>query len=483
MYKLLLIIRYFQRKLIALFALLAVSLCTAMVIIVISVMGGFLDHMIHTAQKLGGDVVIMRDLGGFPHYGPLLETLRELPEVDGATALIRGYGLMKLHGTIRGADIIGIDPAEFDTVTDYREALHWDNDAFCNYFDRRMAATAPRGDPRLKTTRDWFDDNDIIDHSMAFSIPVGRSELPGIVPGIAASPINERDAEGQYKLQHWSTGRTATLTVLPLTAEGGTLNPAVEQFTVVNEFKSGFMELDANVVYIPFNVLQIMLGMDAYTEWDDDDQPIGTVPARATEIMVSGADGIPLARLKSVVDAHVARFVNARQLPPLYVRTWLVNRFGTLIQAVQKEKLMMAFLFGVISLVAVVMIAVIFYMIVMDKTRDIGVLRAIGASRGGIMTIFLGYALAIGVAGTSIGLALAAAIVLHLNEIQDLLARLFNFRMWDPRIYYFDRIPGRLDVHEIVAITLCAVVASVLGALVPAWLASRTDPVTSLRYE
>ena len=77
----LLIGRYFQRKLIAMFALLAVMLCTAMVIIVISVMGGFLDHMMHTAQKLGGDVVVLRDLHGFPHHKAVVEALVELDEM------------------------------------------------------------------------------------------------------------------------------------------------------------------------------------------------------------------------------------------------------------------------------------------------------------------------------------------------------------------------------------------------------------------
>ena len=479
----LLIGRYFQRKLIAMFALLAVMLCTAMVIIVISVMGGFLDHMMHTAQKLGGDVVVLRDLHGFPHHKSVVEALVELDEVAAAAPLVRGYGLLKQHGMTRGVNIVGIEPASFDTVTEYRAALHWDSQDFVDYIDRRIVADAPRGDARWETARAWFAAHDVLDQTMAFRLPTRSNQFPGIVPGIVINPYNNRDEDGQYAMTRYSTGSVATLTVLPITSEGGTLNPAVEQFTIVNEFKSGFMEMDANVVYIPFGVLQTMLGMESFVAYDDNDEPVGTEPARATEILVRGAEEVPLADLRDVVHRCVDRITRDREMKPLFVRTWLEDRFGTLIQAVQKEKMMMAFLFGVISLVAVVMIAVIFYMIVMDKTRDIGVLRAIGASRLGIMAIFLGYALAIGIAGASAGLALAAAVVLHLNEIQDLLARTFDFKMWDPKIYYFDRIPGRLDAWEVLVIMLCAVIASVLGALIPAWLAGRTDPVTSLRYE
>ena len=82
-----------------------------------------------------------------------------------------------------------------------------------------------------------------------------------------------------------------------------------------------------------------------------------------------------------------------------------------------------------------------------------------------------------------LGLALAASIVLNLNEIQDLLYQWFGFKMWNPQIYYFDRIPSELDHTEVTVIVVCAILSSVIGAIVPAIRAAIQDPVESLRYE
>jgi lipoprotein-releasing system permease protein len=486
-YKLALILRYFQRKLIAIFALLAVTLCTAMVIIVISVMGGFLDLMTSTAKNLSGDVIIQSDLTGFPHYDEMLDGLRRLPEVTGAAAIVRGFGLIKLHGSVRGVHISGIAPGEFNTVTNYRKTLNWTSGKYLKHLEELAARFGDGFEAGIEEQRRWFKQNDLVESSMRFENPRGEPGRPGLIPGIAVSRYNRRDDEGAYSLWEMSTGGTAVLTVIPITTTG-TLNiePAVDRFVVVNEFKSGFLELDANFVYVPFDVLQRMLGMDERQEADEETGLAtgGIFPARTTEIMIRGSDSFNLEQIEGAVRRYVEGFVRDKDMEQMIdVKNWLEDRWGTILAAVQKEKMMMAFLFGVISLVSVVMVAVIFYMIVMEKTRDIGVLRAIGASRSGITVIFLGYALTVGLVGAALGLGLAYLVVQNLNEIQDLLAATVGFKMWDPKIYYFEKIPARVDLTEASIITACAVVASVMGAAIPALLAGRTDPVKSLRYE
>ena len=110
----------------------------------------------------------------------------------------------------------------------------------------------------------------------------------------------------------------------------------------------------------------------------------------------------------------------------------------------------------IISVVAVVMVATTFYTTVLEKTQDIGILRALGASRAGIAGTFVGYGLAIGVLGGLLGFVAAWLIVTYLNEIQEFLAATVGWRMWDPRVYAFDRIPARIDASEAGAITLGA---------------------------
>jgi lipoprotein-releasing system permease protein len=257
-------------------------------------------------------------------------------------------------------------------------------------------------------------------------------------------------------------------------------------------------------------------------------------------------DALRLA-VRAEVDAY---FDGLEAREPVIVMTW-EEVHGQLIGAVQNEKGLITFLFAIISVVAVVMVATTFYMTVLEKTRDIGTLRAMGASRLGIALLFLGYGLAIGLVGAGAGVGLATAVVLGLNEIQHFLATslgvtgllvvatlggaaagatagtligfvrramrrwvvvlaivgglalllpaaawllldgdaapwlnaTFSFQMWDPRTYFFDTIPARLNWTEVTWIGLGAVVSSVLGAVVPALVASAQDPVEALRYE
>ncbi len=226
-----------------------------------------------------------------------------------------------------------------------------------------------------------------------------------------------------------------------------------------------------------------MLGMEAYAGKDIDGKLTDKmVPGRVSEVAVRGKPGVELGNLKTEVREFVDHFSTDRQIPPLSVETWM-EVHATMLDAVEKEKGLLTILFAFISVVAVAMIAVIFYMIVLEKTRDIGVLRAIGASRTGIMSIFLGYGLAIGTLGAGLGLALAASVVWNLNEIQDLLFKLFGFKMWDPRIYYFDKIPSKLNPHEVTIILIAAALSGILGSMLPAYLAGRLNPVEALRYE
>jgi lipoprotein-releasing system permease protein len=198
---------------------------------------------------------------------------------------------------------------------------------------------------------------------------------------------------------------------------------------------------------------------------------------------VQPAAGVSAEQLRAAVDAEAAAFAEGVGLTyPLYVQTW-EQVHGRLLGAVQNEKVMVTFLFSIISIVAVVMVATTFYMIVLEKTRDIGVLRSIGASRLGIMRLFVGYGLVVGVIGSLVGAGAAWALVTHLNEVQAFITQYTGWQMWDPQTYLFDRIPDRVDPAEAGLIVVGAIVSSVVGALVPAWLAGRLDPVEALRHE
>jgi lipoprotein-releasing system permease protein len=164
------------------------------------------------------------------------------------------------------------------------------------------------------------------------------------------------------------------------------------------------------------------------------------------------------------------------------VETWEeVN--ATWIGAVEKEKGLVTFLFALISIVAIFLIFCIFYMIVVEKTRDIGIIKSVRATSQGVAGIFLGYGAAIGVVGSLLGLLLGYLIVHNINEIHTWMGKVIGVQIWNPEVYAFDTIPNTMNPNEVIVILFVAVVASVLGALVPAIRAARMNPVEALRWE
>ncbi|MEM9251539.1 MAG: FtsX-like permease family protein [Planctomycetota bacterium] len=432
MYVLLLISKYLRRKLAPLFACLAVVLCTAMVIIVMSVMMGFLAKLQSSAQRLSGDVIVQAgSITGFEGYEDLIERLEALPEVAVATPVIDVPGLVKI-GTrsIPIAQVVGVEPTGYDAVVGYAGTMYWQDHHRVALHDRIYGDPSMQSEAELALRAEW--------EQLGFErlgaelrVPPGWQQrideaLPvsgAIVPGLEVSPYNWRDDQGEYDFDRTlaNDGSRVILTVLPLTRSGGLLEPETRAFATVNEFKSGLYEVDANRVYVPLDVLQGMLGMDEGIAIGEDGLPTGeTIPGRVTEVLAKSADGVPL---EAVADA-ARRVVNEWELDhetSVFTITWQ-DRHGRLLSAVANEVRLVVFLFGVTSLVAVFMVLITFWMIVRAQTRDIGTLRAIGASRIGILSLFVGYGLAVGVLGAALGTAVGTWIVVSLNEVQFFLA-------------------------------------------------------------
>ena len=167
-----------------------------------------------------------------------------------------------------------------------------------------------------------------------------------------------------------------------------------------------------------------------------------------------------------------------------YIYTW-DNKPGLaqLIAAVRKETVLVLVLFSIISLVAVVLILTIFWSIISEKTKDIGILRAVGAGRVGVAWLFVRYGLAIGIVGSLVGGALAYVIVTNINPIHEWLGKQLGLYIWDPSVYYFTEIPSRVEPDKALIVLAGGVLFSALGALIPAARAASMNPVRALRFE
>ncbi|MGZ8287423.1 MAG: lipoprotein-releasing ABC transporter permease subunit [Allosphingosinicella sp.] len=154
-----------------------------------------------------------------------------------------------------------------------------------------------------------------------------------------------------------------------------------------------------------------------------------------------------------------------------------------LFEALQVERVAMFVILSIIILVAVFNILSSLIMLVRAKTRDIAILRTMGASRRGLMKVFMTVGVIIGAIGILAGLGLGFLLLYFRQPFVNLIQFLTGQNLWDPSIRFLTELPSKTDPFEVVAIVTMALVLSFLATLYPAWKAASTDPVQVLRYE
>jgi len=156
---------------------------------------------------------------------------------------------------------------------------------------------------------------------------------------------------------------------------------------------------------------------------------------------------------------------------------------ATLFEALQVERAAMAFALSFMVLVAAFNILSSLVMLVRAKTRDIAIMRTMGASRQSLMKIFVTTGFTVGAIGTVVGLALGFSILAGRQQIVQAIGALTGQNLWDPQYRFLTTIPSKVDGSEVTMIALLALGLSFLATLYPAWKAANTDPVQVLRYE
>ena len=154
-----------------------------------------------------------------------------------------------------------------------------------------------------------------------------------------------------------------------------------------------------------------------------------------------------------------------------------------LFEALGVERVVMFTVLSFIILVAVFNILSSLIMLVRAKTRDIAILRTMGATRGGLMRIFITVGTTIGALGTAAGLLLSFVLLTFRQPIVDTVQRLTGQNLWDPTIRFLSELPSRSNPVEVATIAIMALLFSFLATLYPAFRAASTDPVQVLRYE
>ncbi|NOS35100.1 MAG: FtsX-like permease family protein, partial [Deltaproteobacteria bacterium] len=161
---------------------------------------------------------------------------------------------------------------------------------------------------------------------------------------------------------------------------------------------------------------------------------------------------------------------------------WMdMNR--NLFSALKLEKVAMFIILALIVLVAAFNIISTLIMVVMEKSKDIAILKSIGATSGGIMRIFMIEGLVIGLTGTFLGAILGLVTALNLERVVQFIEHIFNFTILPPSVYYIDKLPSRVEPGVVATVVLLSIGISFIATLYPSWQASRLEPVDAIRYE
>ena len=283
---------------------------------------------------------------------------------------------------------------------------------------------------------------------------VVAGDLRSIAPGTNRVAIGSRLAEalGAYPGSEISLispeGRSTVV---------GTV-PRIVSYTVGAIFEVGIYDYDKAFVLMPMPEAQdlLMLG----------DQ-VGIV-----EIQTSNPDKVEqiVAPIQQTVRGH-GIIVDWRQMN------------SALFQALEVERVAMFVVLSLIVLVAVFNILSSLIMLVRAKTRDIAILRTMGATRGTIMRVFFITGAAIGTVGTLAGLVLGVIICLNVESIRQFVSWLTSTDVFSPELYFLSQLPADMNLGETVSVIIMALALSYLATIYPAWRAARLDPVDALRYE
>ena len=236
------------------------------------------------------------------------------------------------------------------------------------------------------------------------------------------------------------------------------LIPKIKLFKVVGFFESGMFEYDSNLAFISISSAQKFFSMKG---------------------KVSGIE----IRVEDIEQAdQVAAEIQQSLGFPYYARDWMqMNK--NLFSALRLEKIVMFIILILIILVAAFNIVSTLFMVVMEKNKEIAILKSMGASRSSIMKIFSYQGLIIGIVGTAVGCVGGFTVVPNLNEIVGFIEDLFGITAFPSDVYYLDTIPSDIQYFDAFLIVVFSIVICFLASLYPAWRASRLDPVEGLRYE
>ncbi len=445
----------------------------ATLIVVNSVMAGFSTKLKSRLHETLSDISVESyHQDGMADPDRQMARIRNLPigkEVVGMSPIIEVLGMVQMsyHGEMmapRAVRIIGVD-VKTRTQTG----------GFAQYLTDQRNREKPQFEPRPDVLAKHAERYPPLPETPSLlSIPqIGGTPLPSFPePQLDKTPSTSGAFVGWSICNIRKPGATAGSEnkdmaivqkgdeIILFTVSGQRLTPVYNSVIVSDFFKSEMSEYDANYIFVPLEWLQ----------------RLRATPNRCTAIQITLRD---YSKAEEVV-----KMLRSEFLPEAgyQVSTW-EEKQGPLLAAISIEKGILNVLLFMIVGVAGFGILSIFAMIVVEKTRDIGILKALGASNVGVMNIFLGYGLLLGVSGSCLGTIVGLLLTRNINEVEHFLTLITGHELFDRHVYYFDTIPTDIQTWTVCLVNVGAVIIAVVFSVIPALRAALLNPVRALRYE
>ncbi|MCZ6807730.1 MAG: ABC transporter permease [Deltaproteobacteria bacterium] len=415
-------------------SVLAVAVSSSMLISVLSVMGGFRADL--TKKILGNHahIVIDQAFDELEDWQLILEQTRTTEGVVGATPYLQTEVMVSSLSSRAGAILRGIDPGSVSEVTDLARNMTHGKLEYLEHPERILDSSI--GTSRTSPFDAMLEDPPTEPDDDAEPAP---EAMPGLIVG-----------QELARALRLVVGDRVTV-VSPRGELGPTgLIPRTKPFRIAGIFYSGMYEYDMKHAYVALGVAQRFLkAADAVSGIEVKVQDVEMAPAMATE-------------LSSMIGRDELR-----------VRDWkMMNQ--QLFGALALEKLAMFITLGIAILVAGFSVFGTLTLLVQEKRREVGILKAMGTSARSVIRIFVLEGLLIGAAGGLLGLGLGFVVTFAAEH--------FGIRM-NPEVYYIDKLPVKLDLTEFALVGAATVVVCLAATLFPAYQASRVRPVDALRYD
>ena len=395
--------------------------------VVLGVMGGFEEELREKILGVSSHLVVLSYDGPMKDFAEIKQDVVDFPGVVGASPFIYGQGMISSERNVSGSVIRGIDPNTAGKVTSIEQAIG-------NGISRKKESGKKLSDEELSVIgKEVLVKLNAETESGKPPVLIGKELAAnlGVIEGDLVSLVSPFGKLGPF-------GQTAK----------------VKKYEVIGIFDYGMIEYDSSISYV---------NLDDAMDFFDMQGQVSGVEVKVADIYNAKKMGIELSSILGF---------------PYYTRNWEEVNIR-LFKALRLERIAVAIILGLIILVAALNIVSTLTMVVMEKGKDIAILRAMGATRSGILKIFMTEGMIIGIVGTLLGTALGYGIC-YMLKTSDTVRRLIPF---DNNVYPISDFPVKIEPFYFVTVAVLSILICFAATLYPSFQASRKDPIEALRYE